>query len=80
MIQREDSINKLEQSKTSLREGETLKPRVAETEETTLDKSWSKLKVEKLNQRSMRAETRMTKLDKERAETEDKSRTKENRN
>ena len=52
---------------------------MAETEETTLDKSWPKLKVEKLNQRSMRAETRMTKLDKERAETEDKSRTKENR-
>ena len=53
---------------------------MAETEETTLDKSWPKLKVEKLNQRSMRAETRMTKLDKERAETEDKSRTKKNRN
>ena len=32
-IQREDSINKLEQAKTSLGEGETLKPRVAETEE-----------------------------------------------
>ena len=33
-IQREDSINKLEQSKTSLGEGEALKQRVAETEET----------------------------------------------
>ena len=39
--QREDSTNKLEQSKTSL--GKTLKPRVAETEETRLDKRWPKL-------------------------------------
>ena len=37
-IQRKDSINKLEQSKTRLGEGVTLKPRVAETEETRLDK------------------------------------------
>ena len=57
-IQRDDSINKLEQSETSLGEGETLKPRVAETEETRLDKSWPKLKEEKLKQRGMRAETR----------------------
>ena len=57
-IQREDSINKLEQSETSLGEGETLKPRVVETEETRLDKRWPKLKEVKLKQRGMRAETR----------------------
>ena len=37
-IQREDSINKLNQSKTSLDEGVTLKPRVAKTEDTRLVK------------------------------------------
>ena len=57
-IQRSDSINKLEHSETSLGEGETLKPRVAETEETRLDKRWPKLKEVKLKQRGMRAETR----------------------
>ena len=37
-IQREVSMNKLNQSKTSLDEGVTLKPRVAETEDTRLVK------------------------------------------
>ena len=45
-IQREDSINKLEQSKTSLGEGETLKPRVAETEDTRVDKDGRNLRGE----------------------------------
>ena len=44
-IQRKDSISKLEQSEISLGEGETLKPRVVETEETRLDKRWLKLKM-----------------------------------
>ena len=44
-IQRDDSTNKIEKSETSLGEGETLKPRVAETEETRLNKRWPKLKM-----------------------------------
>ena len=44
-IQRDDSMNKLNQSKTSLNEGETLKPREVETEEARLDKRWPKLKM-----------------------------------
>ena len=61
-IQRDDSTNKIEKSETSLGEGETLKPRVAETEETRLDKSWPKLKEEMLKQRGMKAETKKSEL------------------
>ena len=50
-IQRDDSINKLEQSKTTERQvkEKVLKHRVTETEETRLNQRWLKLKMRSSN-------------------------------